>query len=329
MTAPSLISRKWFAAALILPLFIVWSNSFVAVGFLVGAEGTPARFDYIGYSVARYVTAGIICGLYCLIWRLRESLQIIAEHWRRLLLCGFVMVPGYNLSLAYAQANGVSASVASLTTALNPLFTMVLSVMFLKEKIQLKHFLGLSVAFLGMITIGSAERPNDSIPYSLALLLVSTAPLSWAILSVATKAVSKQVSPILWTFLSLGLGGAMLLPFVGRKSVYSLIKLDQAGWLALSYLIGLCTVAGFLAWVWLLQHFSATSMGFTVFLNPPLTALSKMLLSVFFPAVFIFQIQPREWIGGSMVLLGMALALVGKRSFSPRSTNCHQARNDT
>ena len=142
------------------------------------------------------------------------------------------MVPGYNLSLAYAQANGVSASVASLTTALNPLFTMVLSVLFLQEKIQLKHFLGLSVAFLGMLTIGSAARPNSSIPYNLALVLVSTAPLSWAILSVATKAVSKHVSPVLWTLLSIGFGGAMLLPFAGRESVYSLIKLDQAGWLA-------------------------------------------------------------------------------------------------
>jgi drug/metabolite transporter (DMT)-like permease len=222
------------------------------------------------------------------------------------------MVPGYNLALAYAQANGVSASVASLTTALNPLFTMILSVLFLKEKIHAKHFFGLSVAFLGMITIGSAERPNSSIPYSLALVLVSAAPLSWAVLSVATKAVSKRVSPILWTFLSIGFGGAMLLPFAGKKSVYSLIKLDQAGWLALSYLIILCTVVGFATWIWLLQNFSATSMGFTVFLNPPLTALSKMLLSVFFPAVFIFQIQPREWIGGALVLLGMAFALARK-----------------
>ena len=60
---------------------------------------------------------------------------------------------------------------------------------------------------------------------------------------------------------------------------------------------------------WLLQRLPATAVGFTVFLNPPLTTLSKWALAGLFPAVFTFTIVSREWVGGLVTLLGMGVAL--------------------
>jgi hypothetical protein len=58
-------------------------------------------------------------------------------------------------------------------------------------------------------------------------------------------------------------------------------------------------------------------VGFTVFLNPPLTALSKLTLAALVPAVFVFQIEPQEWAGGLLALAGLAVAVWRPRT-SPR-----------
>ena len=81
------------------------------------------------------------------------------------------------------------------------------------------------------------------------------------------------------------------------------------GWIALLYLIVPCTVFGNAALGWLVKHLPASSVGFTIFLNPPLTTISKALLAAMLPAVFVFRIVPLEWLGGAIVLLGMAIAL--------------------
>ena len=70
---------------------------------------------------------------------------------------------------------------------------------------------------------------------------------------------------------------------------------------------------GFAVWTWLLKHLPASTVGFTVFLNPPLTTTSKFLLASFFPATFLFVISPREWLGGAITLAGLAVAVYTRR----------------
>jgi hypothetical protein len=53
----------------------------------------------------------------------------------------------------------------------------------------------------------------------------------------------------------------------------------------------------------------ASSVGFTVFLNPPLTALSKLALAALFPATFLFAIEAQEVLGGLLALAGLGIAV--------------------
>jgi drug/metabolite transporter (DMT)-like permease len=78
-----------------------------------------------------------------------------------------------------------------------------------------------------------------------------------------------------------------------------------------------CTVGGYALWTWLLRHLPASTVGFTVFLNPPLTTVSKFTLATLMPATFLFTIQAQEWIGGALTLVGMGIAVYSTR---PRST---------
>jgi drug/metabolite transporter (DMT)-like permease len=300
--------RPAVLAACALGLFVVWSNSFIAISFLLGADHAAARFDWLGLTVARYLPAAAICGLYCVLFRRRESLALIRAHPGRLLVCGFLVVPGYNSAIYYGQQHGVAAPIASLTTALVPLFVMILAALFLGERLTRARIAGFGVAATGMALVATKSSPTGA-TYPLLVAITALAPLCWSIYSVLSKPVSGRASPIVWTYLATTIGGLMVLPFLPGQVLARWTELDAAGWWALLYLSLPCTVLGFALWTWLLRHLTATSVGFTVFLNPPLTTTSKWILASLFPATFLFTIEAREWIGGALALAGLAIAL--------------------
>jgi drug/metabolite transporter (DMT)-like permease len=305
--------RGWIIVALTLGLFMVWSNSFIAISFLLGRDGAPARFDWLGLTAARFLLAGAICTVYCFGFRRRESLDLLRSHWARLIACGFFAVPAYNLTLYYGQEHGVPAPIASLTTTLVPLFVMLLAALTLGERLTLRRVAGFGVAAAGMLVISSAKKGGLGLDYPTLIGITALAPLSWSIYSVLSKPMMRHASPILWTYLAIILGAVQVAPllFLGAASQWA--GLDSTGWAALLYLAVPCTVLGFALWTWLLQHLPASTVGFTVFLNPPLTTTWKFLLATVAPATFAFSVLPREWFGGSLTLIGMAIAVYRPR----------------
>lgn len=137
--------RPVFIGAWALILFLIWSNSFIAIGLLLGSEEQAARFDPLSLTVARFVPLLLIVVPIILIVWPREALRVVRQHWRRLLVCGFLAVPGYSLALYAGQAGGVPPPIASIETSLAPLFLMILSAAFLGERLSrqsFQHFAG-------------------------------------------------------------------------------------------------------------------------------------------------------------------------------------------
>lgn len=300
-------------AAWTLFLFLVWSNSFVAIGYLLGSDAAPARFDWVGLTAARFAPAAVIALAYCFLRRRAQALALVRAHPLRLLVCGLCGVPAYNLALYYGQQHGVPAPVASLTTTLAPLFLLILGAVFLGERLTARRALGFLVALAGMVLIAGAKERGDERPYALLLMITAVAPLSWSIYSAASKPVVAR-SPVTWTFLAIGAGTLPLFAVLPFRGGPQMLALDAPGWAALLFLSLGCTVLGFAVWTWLLKHLPASTVGFAVFLNPPLTTVSKATLALLLPATFAFTILPREWAGGAVVLGGVAIAL------APRAT---------
>ena len=164
-----------------------------------------------------------------------------------------------------------------------------------------------------MFLISQAKTDAGGESYTLLIVIAALAPLSWSIYSVVSKPLTGRVSPIVWTYLSICIGSLYVLPWLPGWTWPRWSVLDATGWLALLYLSIPCTVLGFAVWTWLLRHLPATSVGFSVFLNPPLTTLSKYVVAALLPAVFVFTITAREWVGGIFTLIGLAIAV-----YSPR-----------
>jgi drug/metabolite transporter (DMT)-like permease len=296
-----------------LGLFAVWSNSFIAMSYLLGSDAAPQRLDWVALTVARMLPAGLICAGYCLLFRRSESSKLLRHHWRRLLLCAACVVPGYNFALYYGQQQAVPAPIASLITTLVPLFVMILAVSFLGERVSSGRLAGFAVAVAGTAVIALARMEEIGGAYPAIVAVVVLAPLSWSCYSVLSKPLAGRCSPVVWTYLATAIGAAFLLPLLPQSARGQWAALDLRGWGALLYLSLPCTVLGFAVWTWLLRHLPASVVGFTVFLNPPLTALSKWILASLFPETFLFTIRTQEWVGGTITLAGLALALGGSR----------------
>ena len=309
MTRP----RSWVLIGSALLLFGFWSNSFIAISYLLGRDGAAARFDWVGLTVARFLTAGLPCAIYCLAYRRAESVTILRAEWSRLLVCGFFAVPGYNLALYYGQQHGVPAPIASLTTTLVPLFVMLLAAAFLGERLTSRRLTGFAVAAAGMAVISMANKRGVELHYPVLIAITALAPLSWSIYSVVSKPITGRVSPIVWTYLATMIGAAMTLPMLPGSTWRQWSQLDAAGWGALLYLAIPCTVMGFAVWTWLLRHLPASTVGFTVFFNPPLTTTSKYILAALVPTTFAFTIVAQEWLGGALTLVGMGIAVYNPR----------------
>jgi O-acetylserine/cysteine efflux transporter len=203
--------------------------------------------------------------------------------------------------------------VASLITTLVPMFVMVLAAIFLRERLTWRRIAGFAIAAAGMVIISQAKGGAGGGGYPVLIAITALAPLSWSIYSVVSKPMTGRIAPIVWTYLATSLGGLLVLPLLPGRTWRQWAELDAGGWAALLYLAVPCTVLGFAVWTWLLRHLPASSVGFTVFLNPPMTTTSKFILAGLFPATFLFVIQPGEWVGGAVTLIGMALALYAPR----------------
>lgn len=303
-------------------LFALWANSFVAIGFLLGAEHAAPRFDFVGLTAARFGLVGLGSAIWLLLFRRRPTVELLRRHGGVIAVSGLLNVVVYNFALNYGQASGVPAPVASLATALAPLFLLVMGAAILGERLPRRRVVGFLVALAGLLLVGSARgafQPGAS-RYLLSLLVIAVAPLSFAIYTVLSRPLlagdgtpAGRVDPALWTFAIFAVGGlplAALLPFRGGAE---LLALDLPGWGALAFLTLLCTVVGFLVWVRLVRVLPASAVGLTIFLNPPMTTLSKLGLAAAFPATFQFTVLPLEAIGGLVLLAGVALALVSRR----------------
>lgn len=311
--SPSAQPRGVTLILVTLLLFGVWSNSFIAIEYLLGTPTSPGAFDWLGLMNARFVAVGVICLAWLALFRRRQAWAIVRTHPIRLGLASAFCVWGYNSLLYLGQQMGVPAPIASLETALAPLFLMLLAAGFLGERLSARKLMGFAVALAGVSLIALAKEGADT-AYPLLVALTALAPLSWAIFSIISKPIAHEVDSTVWTYLVLVVGGlplALLLPMSGWDAALSL---STQGIGALAFLVLPCTVLGFALWSWLLKHLPASSIGFTIFLNPPMTTSFKWCYALLFPAIFSFEVVPQELLGGALTLTGLGIAVLRRKA---------------
>ncbi len=304
MTRPS----GWLLAAVTLALFSLWSCAFLGIDRLLVKPGVPGGvFDWWEMIVVRYGLIALCTAAYAFGVRGRESIALLRRHPVRVFVLAAMMVPGYNVFLYYAQQHGVPPAIAALSTAAAPLFMMVLGSTFLGERIGPAKVVGFVVAAVGLVIVASAKDLGPGrASYALLIVIALGAPACWSVYSTVLKPMLVRESPVLVLFVALSLTGLPLWLFVDADLWGRARGLTASQWGIVGYLVVPSAVLAFPLWNWLLKHLPASTVGFTVFLNTPLTFLFAFVLLGTRPS-------PVDLVGAAVVLTGVGIVVRGGR----------------
>jgi len=134
------------AAALALTL-LLWASAFA--GIRAGLSG----YNPFHLALLRFLTASVVLGGYAVFVRLRVPRAV---DLGRLGLLGFLGFTVYHLALNYGEQT-VGAGAASLLIAAGPIFTALLAVAFLGERLNLWGWSGVLLGFSGVALIALGE----------------------------------------------------------------------------------------------------------------------------------------------------------------------------
>ena len=272
---------------------ILWGNSFVAikhaVQFLTPVELTILRF----IPVAIAFVALLLPTQRASFWAMAR------KEWPILILLGLTGAVCYNIFVMIGSQKIAAGTVSLIVPPLNPIFTFILSIIFLKERSTVKKVMGLVLASIGLyIIVRYTSGERIVLSYLRYVFITMLAPLCFAIYTILGKPLVARYPPLQVT------GGAMiaavipLLFLIDGDLVAKLPALPGSVWLSIAFLSFLCTVFAFVVWFWALQQMEASQVSSFTYLVP--------LFGVSFSQVILGEpITPALIIGGAVLLSGV------------------------
>lgn len=270
-----------------------WGVSFVSTKAVLG------KLDPYSLLVVRF-GIGVIFLLLLLLLQ-RNRLLVSIKYIPHLLILGVLGVFVHQVLQATALLT-ISASSAGWLISFSPVFTFILSILFLHEKISFAKASGIIFAIIGVLLITTA-RNGESIQVTLNIgfLLMMLSTLNWAVYSILLKSLAIPYPPLLVTFYMSLMGLLLTTPFLIRnKGWESLSLLTQQEWAHLLFL-GIF-VSGIAYWYWAkaLEVLEATRVSMFLYLEPITTLIAAVLL--LHEKISIISIA-----GGIIIIIGVII----------------------
>ncbi|MDF2533245.1 MAG: eamA-like transporter family protein [Clostridia bacterium] len=189
-----------------------------------------------------------------------------------------------------------TASNAGFLVSLSVVFIPIISVMFLKHKIERKLIAGVCLAIIGIALL----TLNDQLRVGGGDLLCILCALLFAVHIIVTGVYTQKVDSIALSVIQLGFVGLFSVIF----SVFTeTVKLPQSGisWFAVLALSILCTAVGYIVQTTAQQYTSATHTGLILSLEPVFSAV--------FAFAFLNEVlTPKGYIGAALLLTSVIIA---------------------
>lgn len=223
------------------------------------------------------------------------------QHIPALILMGLTGV-GINNGMQFTGLKYSTAINCVLVSALTPALTAFMAGMFLKERLNMRQWIGVLISMSGVVFLvahGSMEVIKH-LAFNKGDLLFLGGQLGWAAYTLLGRRVLRDMSPMATTAWA-GLAGAVFMGaatlFEGQSSIHNL---SYFGWLSMLYMIA---GSGILAFNWWNVGVSAVGPNrAAIFFN--VIPLAGMLLSVI---LLHEHIGWRECVGGACILFGVYL----------------------
>jgi drug/metabolite transporter (DMT)-like permease len=209
----------------------------------------------------------------------RTRLLVSIKYLPHLIILGILGVFVHQMLQATALLT-INASSAGWLISLSPIFTVILSILFLHEKMTITRAVGMVLAITGVLLVTSTRSGHSfqfSINLGFFLMIMST--LNWAVYSVLLKSLRIPYPPLLVTFYMSLIGLILTTPFIIRSRGWvSLSLLNHTEWSHMLFL-GVF-VSGIAYWYWgkALEILEASKVSMFLYLEPVSTLVAAVLL---------------------------------------------------
>lgn len=227
---------------------------------------------------------------------------------RLYLVFGLTMSVGQFAFLFSAIHVGMPSGLASLVLQSQSFFTLVLTVLWLRERWQGNQLAGLLLAAGGLVLIGSAH--GASMPL-LGFLLTVAAAAMWACGNLVSRAVGRygpmnQLAFVVWASLVPPLPLLALSGLIeGPEAIAAALQgFSWASFASVAYLAWAATLFGYGVWTYLLARYPVNRVApFTLLV--PLVGLTTGWIA------FGETLQPVHFAGGALLMVGLFVNLFG------------------
>jgi drug/metabolite transporter (DMT)-like permease len=284
---------RFAAPAALATTVVLWASAFAAIREAVEALG----WEHL--SVLRLALAAVALGALAAYrrvgWPARRDLPLLA-------LCALSGMTAYQVLLNAGEVT-VPAATASLLVNVSPIFTALLAVTLLGERLTALGWCGVGVGFAGATIIALAA--GGGVHLSGGALLVLGAALAQATFFVSQKALLLRHGSLAVTAWAMGLGAAMALPLAGGLPAD--VGAAPAGALvAVAFLAFGASALGFLTWAYAVARVDVTAAASTLYAVPPVAALVGWVALGEVPSAMTA-------VGGTVALAGVAITARSRR----------------
>ncbi len=294
--------RKQVGFVLLIVLSVIWGLAFVAIR-RADFELTPVNLALLRWFIA----GGIFLALIPVFGKAKTRFE--RRDLSRLLLVSLLNVGVYHLSLNYAETI-VSSGLAGLLISFAPLFTVVLSAIFLHEKVGRRLSVALFLGIVGALVLSGASQ-ELSFKYLTGPLGVIISALAYSIFSVASKPLVMKYGTFWTAAWAAVLGTAMILPLASGGFVSQVESISLAALLSVVYLSVGSTVIGYLIFYALVSSRAVSSLSVQLYLVPLVSVVGGVL-------ILGENISVATILGGA-ILLGAVYLATRTRASAPES----------
>ena len=232
--------------------------------------------------------------------------------WRWLAAYGLVQGVGQFGLLFVGMQVGMPAGMASVVLQTQAFISLLLAAVLMQERPRSWQWLGLCIATVGLVIIGSAHGEGPGQMALLGFLCTVASAAMWACANLITRHIAsfgsyEPVPFLVWSsifpIIPLLLMSAWLEG--GAQHLWGQVQaMTWQGWGAVAYLAFISTLLGYGLWTKLLQRYPTSTVAPLSLLVPVVGLFSAMLLLSEYP-------NGQQWIGIVGVLLGMLVNQFG------------------
>ena len=278
-------------------VWVFWGSTFA------GMRVAIAAMPVFAMVASRFLVAGLVLLAFAM---LRGGVRITRHDLTRATITGITLLLVGN-SLSTWSIQFIPIGVASLLVSLSPVYMTLFDFVLYRNRPTRLAVFGMTLGFAGMLLF-ALPKSSGHLPL-LPTAVIVLGSMSWAFGSIYQRRVGAASNLLVATALQMIVGGfltGIVSLALGELHGFRLEAITLSAWLGWLYLVIFGSLAGYVAYLYTMQHAPTALASSYAYVNP---LIAVGLGIAFFHEAF----TPIEAVAGAVIVVGVSLMMLPKK----------------